>query len=70
MSQWSVNRVILVGYSFGADVVPFLVNRLPSGLLPLVRSVALLGLSETAEFEFHLSDWIGHGGRSPYRTAP
>ena len=70
MSQWSVNRVILVGYSFGADVVPFLVNRLPSGLLPHVRSVALLGLSETAEFEFHLSDWIGHGGRSPYRTVP
>jgi type IV secretory pathway VirJ component len=69
-SQWSANRVILVGYSFGADVLPFLVNRLPSGVLPHVRSVALLGLSETADFEFHVSDWIGHHGSSPYRTVP
>jgi type IV secretory pathway VirJ component len=69
-SQWSVNRVILVGYSFGADVLPFLVNRLPNGLLPHVRSVALLGLSDTADFEFHVSDWIGHGRSSPYRTMP
>jgi type IV secretory pathway VirJ component len=69
-SQWSANRLILVGYSFGADVLPFLVNRLPSGLLPHVRSVALLGLSETAAFEFHISDWIGHSGSSPYRTVP
>jgi type IV secretory pathway VirJ component len=70
MSQWSVSRVILVGYSFGADVLPFLVNRLPSGLLPHVRSVALLGLSDTADFEFHVSDWIGHGGSSSNRTVP
>jgi type IV secretory pathway VirJ component len=70
MSQWSVNRVILVGYSFGADVLPFLVNRLPSGLLPHVRSVTLLGLSQTADFEFHVADWVGHHASSPYRTVP
>ena len=63
-------RVILVGYSFGADVLPFLVNRLPPALLPDVRSVALLGLSDTADFEFHVTDWIGHGRASRYRTVP
>ena len=26
---WQRGRVILIGYSFGADVLPFLVNRLP-----------------------------------------
>jgi type IV secretory pathway VirJ component len=70
MSEWAAKRVILVGYSFGADVLPFLVNRLPASLQSHVRSVALLGLSETADFEFHLSDWIGHGGASQYRTVP
>jgi type IV secretory pathway VirJ component len=70
MSEWGANRIILIGYSFGADVLPFLVNRLPASLLPHVRSVALLGLSETADFEFHISDWIGHGGASQYRTVP
>jgi type IV secretory pathway VirJ component len=70
MSAWTAKRVILVGYSFGADVLPFLVNRLPPSMLSLVRSVALLGLSDTADFEFHVSDWISHGGTSQYRTVP
>ena len=69
-SEWSAKRVILIGYSFGADVLPFLVNRLPDGLLPHVRSVALLGLSKAADFEFHISDWIGRIRASPYRTVP
>jgi type IV secretory pathway VirJ component len=70
MSEWAVSRVILVGYSFGADVLPFLVNRLPSALLTHVRSVALLGLSQTADFEFHVSDWIRSDRSSPYRSVP
>ena len=70
MSEWRADRVILVGYSFGADVLPFLVNRLPASLQSHVRSVALLGLSETADFEFHVSDWISHSGTSAYRTIP
>jgi type IV secretory pathway VirJ component len=70
MSQWGARRVILVGYSFGADVLPFLVNRLPGALLQHVQSVALLGLSDTADFEFHISDWIRRSGSSPYQTVP
>jgi type IV secretory pathway VirJ component len=70
MSAWSVKRVILVGYSFGADVLPFLVNRLPPSLLAHVRCVSLLGLSETADFEFHVADWIGHRGSSQHLTVP
>jgi len=70
MSHWSVSRVIVIGYSFGADVLPFLVNRLSSTWLPRVRSVVLLGPSETADFEFHVSNWIGGRSSSPYRTVP
>ena len=28
-TAWQKARVLIVGYSFGADVAPFLVNRLP-----------------------------------------
>jgi type IV secretory pathway VirJ component len=70
VSEWSAKRVILIGYSFGADVLPFLVNRIPAALLSHVPLVALLGLSETADFEFHISDWIGHASASQYRTVP
>ena len=68
-AAWSRNRVILVGYSFGADVLPFLVNRLAGPTRARVASVALLGLSENASFAFHVSDWLG-GDRGEYRTAP
>ncbi len=55
---WHRPKVLLVGYSFGADVLPFLYTRLPADLRVDVRSVNLLGLSDTATFEFHVSDWI------------
>ena len=48
-------RVLLAGYSFGADVLPFLVNRLPPELRSRVGARRLLGLSRDATFEFHVS---------------
>jgi type IV secretory pathway VirJ component len=59
VSAWQIERVIIVGYSFGADVAPYLVNRLPPTLKERVTKVALLGPSDNATFEFHLSDWLG-----------
>ena len=29
LQEWQLNEVILVGYSFGADIIPFISNRLP-----------------------------------------
>jgi len=59
LTSWRADGALLVGYSFGADVLPFLVNRLPDDLREKVRLVALLGPAERASFEFHLSDWVG-----------
>jgi type IV secretory pathway VirJ component len=70
MAEWKVARVIVVGYSFGADVLPFLVNRLPPEQSAHVRAAVLLGLSDTAEFEFHVADWLGRRGTSPFQTVP
>ena len=50
--------VLLIGYSFGADVLPFLYRRLPEPTRASVRSVTLLAPSTHADFEFHLSDWL------------
>lgn len=59
LSGWQRERAILVGYSFGADVLPFLVTRLPAELRARVAAVALVGLSPAASFEFHVSEWLG-----------
>jgi type IV secretory pathway VirJ component len=56
---WGKRRVLLAGYSFGADVLPFLVSRLPAELKSRVALVSLLGLSEQASFEFHVAGWLG-----------
>ncbi|MBE0616865.1 MAG: virulence factor family protein [Proteobacteria bacterium] len=59
LASWRAEEAVLVGYSLGADVLPFLVNRLPADLRKRVRLVALLGPAERASFEFRLSDWLG-----------
>jgi type IV secretory pathway VirJ component len=52
------NRFILMGYSFGADVLPFLVRRLPGELKSRIEKVVLLGPGTHAHFEFKLTDWL------------
>jgi type IV secretory pathway VirJ component len=61
--------VLLVGYSLGAEVLPFMASRLPDDLRSHVRLVALLGPGRTATFEFHVSQWLGGSGHGP-PTAP
>ena len=69
-AAWHRPRVLLVGYSFGADVLPFLYTRLPADVRDSVRTVTLMGLSDTASFEFHVSDWIPGASDGGRPTAP
>jgi type IV secretory pathway VirJ component len=55
---WSKEEVVLFGYSFGADVLPFMVNRLSPESLKHVAGIALISPSHSASFEFHVSDWL------------
>lgn len=67
---WHKSEVILIGYSFGADVLPFMATRLPPDLHSQVQEIAMLGLGKAATFEFHLSDWLGSDGAHGLPTAP
>jgi len=69
-AAWQQDRVIVIGYSFGADVAAFLVNRLADAAKRRVAGVVLLGPSDTAAFEFHVASWLGGGGDPRYRTVP
>jgi type IV secretory pathway VirJ component len=57
--QWKKTRVVLIGYSQGADVLPFAVNRLPATSSSLLAHTVLIGPGEKASFEFRLSNWVG-----------
>jgi type IV secretory pathway VirJ component len=58
-TAWNVDDVLLVGYSFGADVLPAAINRLQAVDRDHVVQISLLGLADEAVFEFHVTNWLG-----------
>jgi type IV secretory pathway VirJ component len=59
MAEWNKQSVLLVGFSQGADVMPFAMNRLPAQTREQVDVLALLSPGVKAVFEFHLQNWLG-----------
>jgi type IV secretory pathway VirJ component len=67
--EWGRPHALLIGYSQGADTMPFMVNRLPAGTRRMVGLTTLLGISDNAVFEFHVANWLGEAARG-LPTAP
>jgi type IV secretory pathway VirJ component len=65
LAHFGKQRVLLIGYSQGADVLPFAVNRLPAAARAHVALAAVMGMSDHALFEFHLSSWISDSKSGP-----
>jgi type IV secretory pathway VirJ component len=59
--KWGRGQAILLGYSFGANILPFAVNRLAPAERAMIRQISMLGLEKVSEFEFHVTDWLGVG---------
>ncbi len=58
-AHWHKTGVVLIGYSQGADVLPFAINRLPPASRQLVTYSVMMGLGTNASFEFHVGNWLG-----------
>jgi type IV secretory pathway VirJ component len=65
IEHFGKQRVLLIGYSQGADVLPFAVNRLAASTRAHVALGVLMGMSEHAVFEFHVSNWISNDNSGP-----
>ena len=65
LTHFGKQRVLLIGYSQGADVLPFAVNRLPETTRARVALTAVMGMSEHALFEFHVSSWVSDSNSGP-----
>lgn len=57
-ARWNKRRVLLVGYSFGADALPFMIARLPAAVRARVEGFVSVAGSRTAEFQFSTADWF------------
>ncbi|KQT45081.1 type IV secretory pathway protein AcvB [Aureimonas sp. Leaf454] len=59
--RWGVKHVVLVGYSFGADVLPTAYNLLKPADRAKVAELSLLALSDSATFQISVAGWLGVG---------
>ena len=60
---WGKSEFIIMGYSQGAEVVPFVFNRLPEEMKQKTKSIIMLSPEETTDFEVHISNMLGLGNK-------
>ncbi|ASQ04506.1 virulence factor family protein [Sinorhizobium meliloti WSM1022] len=60
--RWNVRNVLLIGYSFGADILPRTYNLLPSATRARIRQVTLMALSHRADYKISVLGWLGADG--------
>ncbi|MGX9572656.1 virulence factor family protein [Mesorhizobium sp. f-mel] len=60
--RWNVRSVLLIGYSFGADILPRTYNLLPPATRTVVRQVTLMALSHQADYKISVLGWLGAEG--------
>lgn len=67
---WGARRVAVIGYSLGADVIPFVWQKLPPPMQKKINLLAMLGLEPTADFEISVSGWLGVASSSDVDLKP
>ena len=65
LKAWHKSRAILVGYSQGGDVIPFMVSRMPESLRSKIALIALVGPDGGAQFDLHPDGWISNRPATP-----
>jgi type IV secretory pathway VirJ component len=56
---WNTDEALVIGYSFGAGVLPFAVNRMPDAERKRIALLSLLGLEPNAPFSIEVTGWLG-----------
>ena len=65
LDRWNKQEVVLIGYSRGTDILPFMTSRLPAVRLRQVRLLALLGPATSTQFQGLAADLLKVGQQTP-----
>ncbi len=57
-ARWGARRLVLIGYSRGATMLPFVATRLDGDLRRRTALIAMLGLERNSNFQFHWLDVV------------
>jgi type IV secretory pathway VirJ component len=52
-AKWHRPKAVVIGFSRGADVLPFMLNRLPADVRATISVIAILGPEPLIDFRFH-----------------
>jgi type IV secretory pathway VirJ component len=69
-ARWKVKHVMLIGYSFGADILPATFNALDEASAQQIKQISLLGFSPNASFEISVAGWLGSSSSDAVPTLP
>lgn len=56
-------QIVMIGYSFGADVLPFILSRLPKDTHDKILASFLMASSGSTDFEIHWADIFGSNAK-------
>jgi type IV secretory pathway VirJ component len=59
LKQYNCQKIILAGYSFGSEVVPFLYNLMSNEWKNRVELIVLISPSDNSDFKIHFLDQVG-----------
>jgi type IV secretory pathway VirJ component len=68
--KWNIPKVALIGYSFGADILPATWPRLKQETRDRVVLISLLGFAKEAAFEIKVGDFLGISRPTAVPTLP
>ncbi|HWW19533.1 MAG TPA: AcvB/VirJ family lysyl-phosphatidylglycerol hydrolase [Steroidobacteraceae bacterium] len=57
--QWHCHKVALIGFSFGADILPFVASRTPPDVRSELVLMTLLSPERSTAFEIEMNGWLG-----------
>ena len=66
MKQSNRTSFVLIGYSFGACIVPFMATHLPVNLKSSMKGLFCLSPDETTDFEIHITDMLSINSTEKY----
>lgn len=68
--QWDRGKVVLIGYSFGADALPGIIPKLPDDVRAQISHVVLIGTGPDGDLRFHPLSWLNVTPRDAFPAAP
>ncbi len=62
-------HLLFIGYSFGADVLPFIISNLPAAVKAKVTELVIIAPAASTDFEVHLTEMLGLNKVHAYKVA-